>query len=119
MKGHGDVKHWDYPMLRGDLVQASCVLCHEKVKGLRGAETVSFGIETLERKGCYGCHKIAGYEDISKIGPVLSGIGTKVNYTWEVNWLKDPKKRIAHSTDAKNLALMMRKPRRSWIIFLN
>lgn len=91
MKGHGDVKHWDYPMLRGDLVQASCVLCHEKVKGLRGAETVSFGIETLERKGCYGCHKIAGYEDISKIGPVLSGIGTKVNYTWEVNWLKDPK----------------------------
>lgn len=91
MKGHGDVKYWDYPMLRGDPVQASCILCHEKVKGLRGAETVSFGIGTLERKGCYGCHKIAGYENMPKIGPVLSGIGTKVNYTWAVNWLKDPK----------------------------
>ena len=91
MKGHGDVKYWDYPMLRGDNVQGSCILCHEKVKGLRGAETLSFGIGTLERKGCYGCHKIAEYENMPKIGPVLSGIGTKVNYTWTVNWLKDPK----------------------------
>jgi mono/diheme cytochrome c family protein len=90
-KGHGDVKHWDYPMLRGDNVQGSCILCHENVKGLRGAETVSFGIETLERKGCYGCHKIAGYEDMSKIGPVLSDLGTKVNYTLGMNWIKDPK----------------------------
>ncbi|MDP6179889.1 MAG: cytochrome c, partial [Desulfatiglandales bacterium] len=90
-KGHGDVKHWDDPMLRSDNVQASCVLCHEKVKGLRGAETISSGIGTLERKGCYGCHKIAGYENMPKIGPVLSGVGTKVNYTWVMNWLKDPK----------------------------
>jgi len=90
-KGHGDTKHWDFPMLRGDDVQASCLLCHEKVKGLRGAETVSSGLETLERKGCFGCHKIAGYENRPKIGPVLSGLGTKVNYTWEVKWLKDPK----------------------------
>jgi cbb3-type cytochrome oxidase cytochrome c subunit len=87
-KGHGDVEYWDYPMLRGDNVQASCLLCHENVKELRGAETLSVGIETL---GCYGCHKIAGYEDMPKIGPVLSGLGTKVNYTWEKNWLKDPK----------------------------
>lgn len=90
-KGHGDVKYWDYPMLRGDNVQGGCLLCHEKVKDLRGAEVVSFGIGTLERKGCYGCHKIAGYEDMPKIGPVLSGIGTKANYTWVVEWLKDPK----------------------------
>lgn len=91
-KGHGDVKYWDYPMLRGDNVQASCVVCHENVKGLRGAETLSSGIETLERKGCYGCHKIAGYdEDMPKIGPVLSGVGTKLNYTWATNWIKDPK----------------------------
>jgi len=90
-KGHGDVKYWDYPMLRGDNVQASCLLCHENVKELRGAETLAVGIETVERKGCYGCHKIAGYEDMPKIGPVLSGLGTKVNYTWEKNWLKDPK----------------------------
>jgi len=90
-KGHGDVKYWDYPMLRGDDVQASCIVCHVNVKGLRGAETLSSGIETLERKGCYGCHKIAGYEDMPKIGPVLSGVGTKINYTWVINWLKDPK----------------------------
>ena len=90
-KGHGDVKYWNYPMLRGDNVQGSCILCHENVKGLRGAETLSSGIGTLERKGCYGCHKIAGYEDMPKIGPVLSGLGTKANYTWVMNWLKDPK----------------------------
>ena len=90
-KGHGNVKHWDYPMLKGDNIQASCILCHEKVKTLRGAETVSFGIGTLEQKGCYGCHKIAGYEDMEKVGPVLSGLATKTNYTWEMKWLKDPK----------------------------
>ncbi|MDP2645362.1 MAG: c-type cytochrome [Desulfobacterales bacterium] len=90
-KGHGDVKHWDHPMLRGNNVQASCLVCHENVKALRGAEGLSFGIKTLERKGCYGCHKIAGYEDTPKIGPVLSGLATKVNYTWVKNWIKDPK----------------------------
>ncbi len=66
IKGHGDVKYWDYPMLRGNHVQGSCILCHEKVKGLRGAETVSFGVGTLERKGCYGCHKIAEYENMPR-----------------------------------------------------
>jgi mono/diheme cytochrome c family protein len=84
-KGHGDVKHWDFPMLRGDNVQASCVVCHENVKELRGAETLSFGIETLERKGCYGCHKIAGYEDMPKIGPVLSGAMAIADYLFKLN----------------------------------
>jgi hypothetical protein len=56
-KGHGDVKYWDYPMLRGDNVQASCLLCHENVKELRGAETLAVGIERLVPKVCYGCHE--------------------------------------------------------------
>jgi mono/diheme cytochrome c family protein len=90
-KGHGYEEHWDNPMLKGNNVQASCIVCHENVKNLRGAETLSNGIETMERRGCYGCHKIAGYENVPKIGPVLSGIGTKANYTWVKNWIMHPK----------------------------
>lgn len=90
-KAHGQHKHWNEPMYEGDMTQTSCLSCHGEIKGLRGAEYVQSGSELFQKYGCYGCHKIPGYEGLREIGPVLTEVGTKNNYTWMVSWLMDPK----------------------------
>ncbi|NTW81963.1 MAG: c-type cytochrome [Chlorobiaceae bacterium] len=91
-KAHGKVKHWDEPMLEGDMTQTSCLNCHGDVKQLRGAEYIAKNTELVRKYGCYSCHKIPGYDGFGDVGPVLTEVGTKVNYTWAINWLQDPKK---------------------------
>ncbi len=90
-KAHGNVKHWDEPLLAGDMTQTSCLNCHGDIKGLRGAEEIVNSTELLKKYGCYSCHKIPGYETMGDVGPVLTEVGTKVNYSWAVKWLLDPK----------------------------
>ncbi len=94
-KAHGNVKHWDEPMLEGDMTQTSCLKCHGDVKHLRGAEYIAQSTELIKKYGCYSCHKIPGYDAIGDVGPVLTEVGTKVNYSWAVNWLLDPKNYFA------------------------
>ncbi|NTV06782.1 MAG: c-type cytochrome, partial [Chlorobiaceae bacterium] len=91
-KAHGKVKHFDEPMLDGDMTQTSCLNCHGDIKGLRGAEQIVNSTELIKKYGCYSCHKIPGYETVGDVGPVLTEVGTKVNYSWAVKWLLDPKK---------------------------
>jgi cbb3-type cytochrome oxidase cytochrome c subunit len=91
-KAHGKIKHWDEPLLVGNMTQTSCLNCHGDIKGLRGAEHISNSTELIRKYGCYSCHKIPGYEGMGDVGPELTQIGTKVNYSWAVNWLLDPKK---------------------------
>lgn len=90
-KAHGWVEHWLEPMLVGSMTQATCEGCHGAIQNLRGAELIAEGSAIVERRGCYGCHKIAGYDGLRKVGPDLTAVGTKVNYTWLVEWIKDPK----------------------------
>ena len=90
-KAHGWVDHWTEPMLRGSMTQSSCISCHGDIEGLRGAEFISKGSKLIKKYGCYGCHMIPGYEELREIGPVLAEVGAKVNYSWAVNWLQDPK----------------------------
>lgn len=61
--GHGEVKHWEKPLLRGALVQASCAKCHTNVWD---AEAMPYpaawrrGEELFREKGCIGCHQVRG-----------------------------------------------------------
>jgi cbb3-type cytochrome oxidase cytochrome c subunit len=90
-KAHGKEKHWTEPMYEGDMTQTACLTCHGDIKGLRGAEYIESSTELFRKYGCYGCHKIPGYEGLREIGPVLTEVGTKNNYSWVVSWLLDPK----------------------------
>ena len=98
LKGHGFEKHWDEPMLVGDMTQTTCQTCHGDIKTLRGAEKIAQSTELFKKYGCYSCHKIPGYETAGEVGPGLTQVGTKVNYSWEVKWLMDPK---AYSATAR------------------
>ena len=71
---HGDVKHWEDPLLRGALVQASCRQCHGDLQQI--AEHVPMltqGKQLFQAKGCYGCHAIKDFgqtvsQDLTEVG---------------------------------------------------
>lgn len=91
VKAHGNVDFWHEPMLDNEHNQANCQRCHADVKGLRGGRVLEYGKRLFERKGCFGCHETRGFEKYSRIAPPLTQIGTKVNYSWIVKWLQNPR----------------------------
>ena len=85
------MKHWDQPMLARGATQSQCVKCHRGVVEVPKAHRLNTGIELIERYGCYGCHKIKGYETRRKVGPDLSKIASKTNEEFIFRWIKEPR----------------------------
>jgi mono/diheme cytochrome c family protein len=46
----------------GNMMEASCARCHLTEVDLRGAPQLSMGRQLVEDLGCWGCHKMAGFE---------------------------------------------------------
>src|SRR5882757_2301856 len=74
---HGEDHDWDSPMLKGDKMESRCVKCHLDVGSLKGADGKPIAINWVEgermfqQMGCAGCHLVAGFEEMPKIGPYL------------------------------------------------
>ena len=56
---HGNVPHWNEPMLPLKYIQASCGQCHEAADNPAAPE-LARGQELFETVGCRGCHKLDG-----------------------------------------------------------
>lgn len=74
---HGEVHHWEDPMLRGPLLQASCAKCHANFEKLPGAETVALGRKLFKENGCIGCHAING-----EGGVISEDLGAVADKPW-------------------------------------
>ncbi len=85
------VAHYDSPMLPTPYVEAACTKCHASQHRVVMAEKLNEGKRLLEKVGCYGCHPVAGTEDLRKVGPSLYGVKYKVTKDWVYNWIMDPK----------------------------
>jgi len=73
---HGDVKHWEEPLLRGPLVQASCRQCHGDLRAIEThAPLLVQGRRLFQAKGCSGCHTV--HEFGQTVSSDLSEIGSK------------------------------------------
>lgn len=92
-KEHGGDPHllWDFPLLRGELVQASCRRCHVEQDEVHLAPAYMQGKALFETLGCFGCHSVKGYEKAEKVGPDLTRVRSKVNPSWLVRWIMNPK----------------------------
>ncbi len=88
----GRVKYWDKPIFPREYMEASCAKCH-KERDVPQAAILTLGRKLIEELNCVGCHKLDGYE--KRWVPSLDGIGSKVNRTWLVNWLRNPKSYFA------------------------
>lgn len=73
---HGDVPHWEEPLLRGPLVQASCRQCHGNTEQIREHVPMLLeGRELFKAKGCYGCHAIKDFGQTVSVD--LAEVGSK------------------------------------------
>lgn len=89
-----DARHG--PMLKGRMVESSCVRCHENAPLLKGASTAAEGALLYQSKGCYACHQVDGSPyltaNLGFVGPDLKGIRSKVQPPWLATWIRSPKK---------------------------
>lgn len=71
---HGDVAHWERPLLRGTLVQASCAQCHGNLdQSKEHVPLLLRGRALFQEKGCYGCHTVKEFgqtvsQDLTEVG---------------------------------------------------
>lgn len=73
---HGEVKHWEQPLLRGPLIQASCLKCHGHLEAINAhVPLLNQGIQLYDRLGCAGCHTVHGFGQTVSID--LSDMGDK------------------------------------------
>jgi cytochrome c2 len=82
---------WDLPMLAKGHTQSQCLKCHQGVVEVPQADKLNTGIFLMERYGCFGCHKIKGWEGLRKVGPDLTKIAGKTDAEWIFRWVKEPR----------------------------
>lgn len=78
------------PMLPLQHTEGQCMKCHQGVERLAMADEVNKGRDLIETYGCYGCHKIVGWQHLPKPGPSLQKITAKTNPEWIKNWIWSP-----------------------------
>jgi len=49
------------------------------------------GVKIVEEAGCFGCHPIDGFKDMRKPAPNLTQVSKKVDPSWMVSWIENPK----------------------------
>jgi mono/diheme cytochrome c family protein len=81
----------DTPMLPMTNIEAGCYKCHNASPEVPGAAHLNGGRDLIRIYGCFGCHKIPGYENIRKVGPDLSTVSSKLTKDWVRKWLANPK----------------------------
>lgn len=91
-QAHGEVRYWEYPLLRGAKVQSSCTSCHLDVQKFEDILLLAQGQRLFEQIGCTGCHLVKGYENIPKVAPSLRKISAKVDPSWMARWIENPHK---------------------------
>ena len=87
---HGDVQHWEEPLLRDALVQSSCAQCHGDLAKIEAhVPLLMKGQELFRSKGCYGCHTVKDFGQTVSVD--LSEVGSKSYLLIEADFERMPK----------------------------
>jgi mono/diheme cytochrome c family protein len=89
--------HIPSPMLPKSQTEASCLKCHQGVELVPGATVLNEGVSSMEKYGCFACHKIDGREHKRKTGPSLLKIASKVDKEWFKSWVWEPRSFNKHA----------------------
>ena len=85
------LKHWAEKMLPLNHVQASCAKCHSGTVEVPQAPKLNEGRRLAQTFGCFGCHRVEGFQDRWKVGPGLEHVQSKLEQDWIVRWLQNPR----------------------------
>ncbi len=84
---HGQIEHWDRPMLELKYIQSACAKCHLPTD-IPNAPQLLRGQMVFEDSGCIGCHKLHGAGGM--IGPELEQVGANRSPEWLLKHFKNP-----------------------------
>src|SRR5262245_33171729 len=70
------------PMLPMNNIEAGCYKCHNASPDVPKAANLNSGRDLIRIYGCFGCHKLPGYENVRKVGPDLSTVSGKLTKDW-------------------------------------
>lgn len=87
---HGWVPFWEKPMFQGKQVEASCIKCHKSTDNIQ-ADFFNKGKELVTASNCFACHKLEGTPAGMRNGPPLVQAASKLNASWMVNWVQNPR----------------------------
>jgi mono/diheme cytochrome c family protein len=90
-KEYQELRYWDLQMMARGHTESQCLKCHSGAVEVPKAEHLNTGILLIEKYGCFGCHKIKGWEGLRKVGPDLTRVVTKTDPEWIVRWIKEPR----------------------------
>jgi cbb3-type cytochrome oxidase cytochrome c subunit len=82
--------HQDYPMVPMPYISMTCAKCHDAESRIPSAGAYNLGRELVESYGCFGCHKIQGFESYRKVGPDLGAIASKTTADFLFKWIQEP-----------------------------
>jgi len=90
--GYDSHRHyWDWPMVPQDKIYSSCFQCHQGTDRIDGVPEYNESRQLVEELGCYGCHKVEGFEHLRKAGPDLTNLAAKTNEPWARKWVEAPR----------------------------
>jgi cytochrome c551/c552 len=79
------------PMIPLQHTEGMCMKCHKDQERIPMADKLNKGRQTIEQYGCYGCHKIEGWQHLKKPGPSLQKVSGKLSKEFIKNWIWSPK----------------------------
>ena len=74
------------PMLKLGMTEASVLNVTRILNSSQKLHVYNEGVETIEKYGCYGCHKIEGWEHKRPAQPHLNMASSKFSKEWFKNW---------------------------------
>jgi mono/diheme cytochrome c family protein len=82
----------EMPILPMKYAEAGCYRCHADQASLPEAPTLNAGLKMVEGLGCWGCHRIEGFEKqgLPRVGPSLEKVAAKVSKDWTTRWVTNP-----------------------------
>ena len=89
--GWHEEHYLETPMFSMNHIESGCYKCHNASADVPGAASLNNGRDLIRIYGCFGCHRIPGYENVRKVGPDLSTISGKLTKDWVRKWLSNPK----------------------------
>lgn len=89
--------HIQEKMVPLPFAEGKCVVCHKQTEYVPKAEKLNAATQLVTAAGCYGCHRIEGFDHLRKPAPSLTNIKGKVTRDWLVRWIRDPKSFNEHT----------------------
>ena len=91
---HGEADpHWPTPLYKPPYSQSTCLGCHPGDESLADAPLLGAGRRLFRELGCTGCHATEDQDELTRRGPSLKQVDSKLHRGWMLQWIRNPQRR--------------------------